>query len=74
MNIAVKRKERQLTQEELAKAMGVDRTTVTKWETKENLPRVEMLIKLSGFFKCSIDDLLGINAELEQTGSAVESA
>ena len=59
MNIAVKRKERQMTQEELAQAMGVDRTTVTKWESQESFPRAEMLMKLAMFFNCTVDEILG---------------
>lgn len=59
MNIAIKRKERQMTQEELAQAMGVDRTTVTKWESRESFPRAEMLMKLARFFNCTVDEILG---------------
>ena len=62
MNIAIKRKERQMTQEELAQAMGVDRTTVTKWESQESFPRAEMLMKLSMFFHCTVDELLANTA------------
>jgi len=55
------REERQklsLTQEDLAKRLGVERSTVTKWETGESKPRADMLIKLSNVFGCSVDVLL----------------
>ena len=36
-----------LTQEALAKALGVERSTVTKWEIGESKPRADMLMKLA---------------------------
>ena len=47
-----------LTQEALAKALGVERSTVTKWEIGESKPRADMLVKLANFFGCSVDVLL----------------
>ena len=47
-----------LTQDALAKALGLDRSTVTKWEIGESVPRVATLIKLSKIFKCSIDTIV----------------
>ena len=46
------------TQEELAKELKVDRSTVAKWENGKALPRTEMLIKLSELFHCTIDELV----------------
>lgn len=47
-----------ITQEELARNISVDRTTVTKWETGKSKPRVDVLLKLSVVFECTVDDLL----------------
>ena len=47
-----------LTQEALAKALSVERSTVTKWEIGESKPRADMLVKLANFFGCSVDVLL----------------
>ena len=47
-----------LKQEELAKLLGVERSTVTKWETGESKPRADMLVKLSSVLGCSVDVLL----------------
>ena len=46
-----------LTQEELAEKLGVDRSTVTKWETGGALPRASMLPKIASILGCAIDDL-----------------
>jgi transcriptional regulator with XRE-family HTH domain len=47
-----------LTQEELAQKLGVDRTTVTKWETGKAFPKAKMLPALSKVLKVSIEHLL----------------
>jgi transcriptional regulator with XRE-family HTH domain len=52
------RRARNLTQDELGKILGVDRSTVSQWERGENKPRVDVLIKLASVFKCSVDALL----------------
>lgn len=57
-NLRKKREEQKMTQEELGKALGVGRTTVTLWELGINKPRTDMLIKLSQVLNCSIEELL----------------
>ncbi len=52
------RKEKKLTQTELAKRLEIDQTTVSKWELGKALPDTAMLIKLSEFFDVSTDYLL----------------
>lgn len=52
------RKKKNLTQEQLAKMLGVTRTTVTLWERGTNKPRLEMIEKLTKIFNCPIDKLL----------------
>ena len=47
----------QLTQNQVAAILRVDRTTVTKWETGDASPRADMLPRLAALYKCSIDDL-----------------
>lgn len=56
--IREKRLEKLYTQDRLAKEVGVDRTTVAKWETGEIIPRPDKLIKLSELFHCTVDDLV----------------
>lgn len=53
------RKERGLTQIELANILNVDQTTISKWELGKALPETNMLIRLSTFYDVSSDYLLG---------------
>lgn len=57
MNIKNKRESKGLTQEELGKMIGVNRSTVAMWETGEAMPRADKLPELAKILGCSIDDL-----------------
>ena len=52
------RKSRGLTQEELAEALYVSRTAVSKWESGRGYPSIDSLKEISAYFSVSIDDLL----------------
>lgn len=52
------RKRKGLTQEEVAEALYVSRTAVSKWESGRGYPSIESLKALSKFFSISIDELL----------------
>lgn len=52
------RKKRGLTQEELAEALYVSRTAISKWESGRGYPNIDSLKEISNFFSVSIDDLL----------------
>lgn len=52
------RKQRGLTQEELAQALFVSRAAVSKWESGRGLPGIDSLKEISKFFSVSIDLLL----------------
>ena len=52
------RKGRGLTQEELAEALYVSRTAISKWESGKGIPSIDSLREISRFFSVSIDDLL----------------
>ena len=52
------RRSRGLTQEELAEALYVSRTAVSKWESGRGYPSIDSLKELSRFFSVSIDELL----------------
>ena len=47
-----------LTQEELATALFVSRTAVSKWESGRGLPNIDSLKAIARFFSVSVDDLL----------------
>ena len=48
----------QMTQEELAEALFVSRTAISKWESGRGVPNIESLKAISKFFSVSIDELL----------------
>ena len=52
------RKSRGLTQEELAEALYVSRTAVSKWESGRGYPSIDSLKEISNYFTITIDDLL----------------
>ena len=52
------RKNKGLTQEELAEALYVSRTAVSKWESGRGYPNIDSLKEISKFFSVTIDDLL----------------
>ena len=52
------RKEKELTQEQLAEQLYVSRTAISKWESGKGYPNIESLKSISKLFSVSIDDLL----------------
>ncbi len=58
------RKERGMTQEELADRLSVSRQTVSKWENGECMPDAEKFIRLSDILGISLDELVGREAEV----------
>jgi len=60
--ISSHRKERNLSQEELATLLGVSRQTISKWETGDTLPDIINTVAISKLFHISTDSLiLGIS-------------
>lgn len=52
------RKEKGMTQAELAQALGVTNKAVSKWETGEAMPETALLLPISRIFGVSVDELL----------------
>lgn len=52
------RKQKGLTQEELAQALFVSRTAISKWESGRGIPNIESLKATANFFGITIDELL----------------
>ncbi len=55
------RKEKHITQEELAEKLNVSNRTVSRWETGTNMPDISILVELSEILDVSIPEI--INAE-----------
>ena len=66
------RKQRGLTQEELAAALFVSRTAISKWESGRGYPSIDSLRAISHFFSVSIDNLLSTDEVLAIAGEDCE--
>lgn len=58
------RKNRGLTQEELAEDLYVSRTAVSKWESGRGYPNIDSLKEISEYFSVTIDELLSVEKML----------
>ena len=58
------RKQKGLTQEELAESLYVSRTAISKWESGRGYPNIDSLKAISNYFSVSIDELLSSDALL----------
>ena len=58
-NILELRKQKQITQEDLAAELGVTAAAVSKWENNYTLPDILMLCALADYFGITADELLG---------------
>jgi len=65
------RKDKAMTQGALAKHLGINRTTLTKYETGERRPDVTVLYKLADYFHVSIEYLTGRTSQPGATLPAV---
>ncbi|MFD3445729.1 helix-turn-helix domain-containing protein [Microbacteriaceae bacterium 4G12] len=57
--ITTKRKEKGITQNQLAEYIGVTKASVSKWETAQSYPDITLLPQLASYFNISIDELIG---------------
>lgn len=65
-NIRIMRREKGLTQEQLAEVMGVSTASVSKWETGMAVPELSMIAALADYFEMSIDALIGHTVDKSQ--------
>ncbi|NFI39921.1 helix-turn-helix transcriptional regulator [Clostridium botulinum] len=59
-----KRKEKGITQEQLANYIGVSKASVSKWESGLSYPDILLLPELATYFNISVDELLGYSPQL----------
>ena len=62
--IILKRKEKKITQDELAKYIGVSKAAISKWETGQSYPDITLLPILAAYFNMSIDELIGYEPQM----------
>jgi transcriptional regulator with XRE-family HTH domain len=65
-NLSEKRKEKGITQEELASFMGVSKASVSKWETGQSYPDISILPQLASYYNISIDELMGYEPQMDK--------
>ena len=70
-NLKTIRKQKGLSQEELAIRLHVVRQTISKWEKGLSVPDSDMLIRLAEIFEVNVSDLLGEKIEDEEKGGAL---
>lgn len=58
-NLKTLRKNKGITQEELAERLNVVRQTISKWEKGQSVPDSEMLVRLAEIFEVPVSQLLG---------------
>lgn len=71
-NIRAFRKQRSLTQEQLAEVLGVTVGAVYKWEAKLSQPELTMIMAMADFFDTSVDVLLGYEMKDNRLQASVE--
>ena len=54
------RKDKHLTQEQIAEILGVSPQSISRWENSATFPDVTLLPQIAGYFDTSVDELLGI--------------
>lgn len=57
------RKERGMTQEELAEAVGVSRQTIISIERGRYVPSLPLALAIARFFRCSIDEIFKLEED-----------
>ncbi len=67
-NLVSLRKMKQMSQEQLAEAVGVSRQTISKYETGEALPDIDKCKAMAELFDVSLDDLVNYDKQASGLG------
>ena len=70
-NIALLRKQKNMTQEELASVLHVSPQAVSKWENELSCPDIALLPQLAAVFGVSVDYLLGVTPQASEAAPAI---
>ena len=65
-NIVQMRKQKGVTQDEVASFLGVTKASVSKWENGQNMPDIMLLPQLATYFEVTVDELLGYEPQLSK--------
>lgn len=71
-NIRAFRRQRALTQEQLAEVLGVTAGAVYKWEAALTVPELDLIVEMADFFDMSVDALLGYEMKDNRLAATVQ--
>lgn len=71
--IAYYRKQKELTQDALAKQLNISNQAVSKWESNQSYPDITLLVQLADIFEISLDQLFGRTCENTQANIAMDA-
>jgi transcriptional regulator with XRE-family HTH domain len=60
------RKKKRITQKNLANALHISQTSVSKYETGEAVPDLETAVKMADFFGVSLDEFVGREGDYQK--------
>jgi len=67
--IAFYRKSKNITQDALARMLGISNQAVSKWETDQSCPDIELLPRIADIFEITLDELFGrVCVEQQESG------
>lgn len=68
------RKEKNLTQEQLAEVFQVTNRTVSRWETGSNMPDISLLLEIADYYKLDVREILqGERKQIEEVPPSDEA-
>lgn len=65
-NLKKLRRSLDMTQDELAEALGLSIQAISRYETQSAYPDIEMLPVIAGYFGVTVDSLLGVSGEAKE--------
>ena len=68
------RKEKELTQEQLAEKLNVSNRTISRWETGSNMPDLSLLVELADFYDVSIPEIIHGERKSETMNQEIKDA
>ncbi|MBP3570023.1 MAG: helix-turn-helix transcriptional regulator [Lachnospiraceae bacterium] len=66
------RKEKGITQEQLAEQFNISRRSVSRWETGSNMPDITLLVELAEFYDVSISEIIDGERKSEKMNEEVK--
>ena len=71
-NLFNARKRSGLSQEDVAEKLGVNRQTISKWETDETLPNIQQAKRMALLYNLSLDELICFDLDVKELEEIIE--